>query len=388
MDADRSQLIQRIHDAALEPDHWPEMLGDLAALLRSDHVLFYGRDTETPGPLRALSYHGVPTAAVANLTSNLSTGVVPAWIRSLPGGLADRSSNWETDQEFSRSMFYNEVVRPLGTFYAAMALLQSSPKQHIYFICSRNLGARDFEDGEIAGLQKLIPHLTTAFRTREHLANANLRSIGASLVLDRLQTGVILVDAAGAVVFANRTAEVLLARGDGIRTQAGRITAKHAPTARNLQNLLAQCLTDTLAGGGSIDIPRGDGRGPLRVLVTPARSQTDRSEMAWLGTARAGVGAILILTDPECERRTRKDRLRLHLGLTNAEADVALALLKGGGREAVAARLGISLSTVRTHLSHIFEKAGVHRQAELVAMISGLIASSASTTDKDGESID
>jgi hypothetical protein len=29
-------------------------------------------------------------------------------------------------------------------------------------------------------------------------------------------------------------------------------------------------------------------------------------------------------------------------------------------------RLGISLATARTHLEHIFEKTGVHRQAELL----------------------
>ncbi len=384
MDAEKlSRLVQRIHDSALEPDDWPSTLGDLANEFRSDHLLFYGRDTTTPGPLQALRHHGVPREAAANLQVSLSTGVVPDWIRSLPSGIADRSSNWASDRDFSRSAFYNEVVRPLGTFYAAMALLPSSPRQAIYFIASRNLGAVDFDEGEISRLQMLVPHLTTAFRTSERLANANLRSMGTSIVLDRLQDGIILVDAAGTVVFANRTAEAMLARGDGITTETGRISAKHAGAARSLQKLLAMCLAGSLAGGGSIDAPRSGGRAPLSILVAPARAETDRSEMAWLGTARSG--AILIVSDPESERRARKDKLRRHLGLTNAEADVALEIVKGGGREAVAARLGVSLSTVRTHLSHIFEKAGVHRQAELVGIISGLIVPAASTADQDGD---
>ncbi|HLW26409.1 MAG TPA: helix-turn-helix transcriptional regulator, partial [Kiloniellales bacterium] len=56
-------------------------------------------------------------------------------------------------------------------------------------------------------------------------------------------------------------------------------------------------------------------------------------------------------------------------GLTAAEAELALEIMRGDGREAAAARLGITVATVRTHLLHIFEKTGVHRQAELVRLL-------------------
>jgi DNA-binding CsgD family transcriptional regulator len=52
-----------------------------------------------------------------------------------------------------------------------------------------------------------------------------------------------------------------------------------------------------------------------------------------------------------------------------AEAALALEIVKGDGRDAAAARLGISLSTARTHLSRIFEKTGAGRQAELVVLL-------------------
>ncbi|SEI15229.1 regulatory protein, luxR family [Rhizobium tibeticum] len=42
-----------------------------------------------------------------------------------------------------------------------------------------------------------------------------------------------------------------------------------------------------------------------------------------------------------------------------------MEILKGDGRAAAGVRLGITASTVRAHLSHIFEKTGVRRQAEL-----------------------
>ena len=44
-----------------------------------------------------------------------------------------------------------------------------------------------------------------------------------------------------------------------------------------------------------------------------------------------------------------KDYLRRRFGLTVAEANVALEIVQGDGREAVADRLGISMTTVRTN---------------------------------------
>lgn len=68
-------------------------------------------------------------------------------------------------------------------------------------------------------------------------------------------------------------------------------------------------------------------------------------------------------------RSEARERLRQRYGLTKAETDVALEIIKGDGRTAAAARLSIAPATVRAHLSRIFEKTGVHRQAELVRLL-------------------
>ncbi|WP_245436465.1 helix-turn-helix transcriptional regulator [Mesorhizobium tamadayense] len=75
---------------------------------------------------------------------------------------------------------------------------------------------------------------------------------------------------------------------------------------------------------------------------------------------------IVIAFDPDDEVQARRDNFRRKFGFTRPEAAVAMEILKGDGREAAAERLGVTAVTVRTHLTHIFEKAGVHRQAELV----------------------
>jgi DNA-binding CsgD family transcriptional regulator len=62
-------------------------------------------------------------------------------------------------------------------------------------------------------------------------------------------------------------------------------------------------------------------------------------------------------------------RIRQRYGLTPAEAAFAREIIKGDGIQTCADRLGISRATARTHLSHIFSKTEVRRQAELVRLL-------------------
>lgn len=54
-------------------------------------------------------------------------------------------------------------------------------------------------------------------------------------------------------------------------------------------------------------------------------------------------------------------------GLTRAERDVALLLLKGEGHKQAAAQLGRSERTVRQHAVEVYRKAGLQGRAELAA---------------------
>jgi DNA-binding CsgD family transcriptional regulator len=77
---------------------------------------------------------------------------------------------------------------------------------------------------------------------------------------------------------------------------------------------------------------------------------------------------LLLLTDPNSDGRNRAETLQRRFGLTRAEATFLTEIIKGDGLQAAADRLGVSLATARTHLRHVFEKTGTHRQAELVGL--------------------
>ncbi len=52
--------------------------------------------------------------------------------------------------------------------------------------------------------------------------------------------------------------------------------------------------------------------------------------------------------------------------LSKREAEVVEAVFQGLNNAAIAAKLGISLNTVKTHLQHIFKKLEVSSKTELI----------------------
>lgn len=81
---------------------------------------------------------------------------------------------------------------------------------------------------------------------------------------------------------------------------------------------------------------------------------------------------MVIIVDPELQPDPPATLLRRLYRLTNSEAQVALLVMRGEGLAPIAERLCVSLTTVKTHLQHVFDKTGVHRQAELVRLLAAL----------------
>jgi DNA-binding CsgD family transcriptional regulator len=83
---------------------------------------------------------------------------------------------------------------------------------------------------------------------------------------------------------------------------------------------------------------------------------------------------LVLIVDPEREPEPELEALRRLYGLTNMEAEISLRVLDGTGLGPIADELSVSLSTVRTHLQHVFDKTDTHRQAELIRLLLGGLA--------------
>jgi DNA-binding CsgD family transcriptional regulator len=152
---------------------------------------------------------------------------------------------------------------------------------------------------------------------------------------------------------SNRAARRLLSEGDGLAASERCIVASTPAATHELRRGIE------LAARGEarrLSVPR-TGRAPLALLVEPHPQ------------ALGAGAAVIFATDPERGRSPARATLASRYGFTPAECDVAQRLAAGADLERIGAELGITLSTVRGHLKHVFAKAGVHRQAELVARL-------------------
>jgi DNA-binding CsgD family transcriptional regulator len=267
-------------------------------------------------------------------------------------------------EEHRRTDIFNEWYKPQGVEAMMRTNLVIEGPVSTVVTVGRRYSEGDFGAREIRLFAALIPHLQRAVQLQLRLAGVDGPPTGSAEILNRLLQGVLLVDSGARVIFANSAAERMLRAGNGLFLGRDGLRAEASGETRLLRRIIAHCAEprDELGGaGGRLRLSRKD-RAPLTVLVIPHRAR-----IAWIDVARPR--AILFITDPEEAALVRRENLRQDFGLTPAEAGFTREVLKADGLQAAADRLGISLTTARTHLAHVFDKTGTRRQAELVRLI-------------------
>lgn len=210
----------------------------------------------------------------------------------------------------------------------------------------------------------LLPHLRRAREMQQRLAQRSLGRRGALEALDSLAGGVMVLDGAGHVCYANREAEKLLACGRGLRRdEAGAVRALLQWQNQKLYRLIAQAAAGErdIESRGCLRVSRAQGQ-PLTLLVAPLAE-----EGANPGAAKCG--ALVFIHDPDATPALLAETVRWHFELTPAQARLAAALAAGDSVTDCATSLGVSVATVRTHLKEIFAKTGARRQSDLVRLL-------------------
>jgi DNA-binding CsgD family transcriptional regulator len=86
----------------------------------------------------------------------------------------------------------------------------------------------------------------------------------------------------------------------------------------------------------------------------------------------SAASCILVFTPVTRLKAPEPDIIQALFDLTPAEARVAAGIAGGQTLTEIALDAGVSIHTVKTQLKAVFEKAGVSRQAELVALLAGI----------------
>jgi DNA-binding CsgD family transcriptional regulator len=229
---------------------------------------------------------------------------------------------------------------------------------------ARNVLQGPFTDREIEIGGLLLPHVKRAVTISNVLDARTIEQARMAEALDALQCGVVLTDASGTILHANRSAEEMLRHGTPIRGNGRILGARAALATKELFaaiKLTAQDEAKIGKTGLAVRLTEPD-EPPRFAHVLPMNGSELRTRLQ-----PAAVAAVFI-AKPEGEEDGAA--LAAAFGLTPAETQVLASLMAGRTRAETAAHLGISLATTKTHLIKIFAKTGVTRQAELMRLVS------------------
>jgi DNA-binding CsgD family transcriptional regulator len=360
-------LVGAIYDAALDAALWPDVLNRIGDAVGGPEILFGVYDPAT-GLSNMLSPRIDPVLIGSLMDWAPRNPLLPLGAGQAPGNVFT-VGDFITPDEFAATAFYHEWWHPAGydteplttnllVDHGATGILTSHHSRH----------RPPFDSGQKRLFAMLAQHLVRAVALQRRVYHLTFASESALGGFDELHQAFLLVDAQARLVFVNRVGRALLEARDGLLLEAGVVSSPHADDGRNLRSLIASCGPEAgTKAGGQASLRRPSGRLPLHALVTPVGKETAVAAMPW--TIMQRPAAIVLISDPEADMKARIESLRERFGLTPAEAVFALEIVKGDGRQATADRLGITLGTARSHLSKIFDKTGVTRQAELVRLL-------------------
>lgn len=358
-----SDVIGSIYDCAIDPERWPAACRTIASLcastaggicvhdlkqVQNDQLFVFGYEPQFLEKLGS-QYADSPMAA-ADIVANVGE------VNSLS----------TEPRQLLESRFYREVLEPFGLtdmiWFPALRTGGRMASLH----ASRSEKRPRYEQHDVRLFRLLSPHVCRALAISDALDIRALRSEMLEKTLDGLATGVFLTARDGHVVYMNAAAERQVRAGRSIRLVHNRLSAVDAAARAALdRNIEAATRTDAASPPGehSVAIPDGAGGGYVATLLPIENGR--RSGIL----APFAASVAVFMQDPvQVSLMPGEAFARLH-GLTGAELRVLLALSQGLGGVESAEMLGISETTVRTHLQRIFSKTGTSRQADLLGLL-------------------
>jgi DNA-binding CsgD family transcriptional regulator/PAS domain-containing protein len=348
-------LIDQIYEAATDTDRWPVVLQTIA-------------DAFTAGEasLSAVSPRAVPWL--------MAPRTDPEYLQSygahyhplnlfwhemtrVPIGTAITDRMVLSKQTLHSSPFFNEWSRPQKYLSVMGATLLADDDWRVEFVVP---GKHEFGPAHLKLYNALGPHLRRAVQLGHRLRKAEIDRACSLAALDSLGQGVLVVDAKAHILFANQAADRALRH---LKIADGILCSNSPIETVALHSAIAAGAEDNLnAVGDNISISRGPHRASLSLLVVPFRSQNE-----WI--SRQLGAKVIFITNPDDTIIRDGKHLRQQFGLTPAEAALVQLMLDGGSMQAIADRLGIKISTARTHLHRILAKTGTRNQADLMRLL-------------------
>jgi DNA-binding CsgD family transcriptional regulator len=354
-----NDLIDRIYEAAIVTEGWPEVLRATAEVAHCREALF---GTILNDDARLVASSKVFGDAYDGILARYPISVNSRAQRLL----ASRHSGFITDvdvftpEEIDIDPIYQDILIPAG-YGSGVATTIASPSGEVIVVhCERNFTDGTVDAEAIAALNRLRPHFARAGLLGRRLGLE--RAKAAALALEMMGLPGAVLGTNGRILSANSLLVDLMP--SVFRDRPSRLGIVDAAADLMLQTALTALAYDAHdTAVRSIAIPAAAERPPIIVHLSPVKGRA--RDVFALATA------ILVATPVVPHRVPGADIIEGLFDLTPAEAKLAATIAAGHAPRAAAQRLGVTEGTARTTLKRVLAKTGARRQSDLVGMLQG-----------------
>ncbi|WJS05872.1 serine aminopeptidase domain-containing protein [Roseibium aggregatum] len=208
----------------------------------------------------------------------------------------------------------------------------------------------------------LMPHWDRSYKLNRQIMQS--AAVGAVLqnVIDRFDIGMAIVSDDLQVSYANDHFRTIICKMSDRAGNNAYLRDEHELT-RRVKSLVTASFAKAVQTGKQEDLLVVEGEAVGFYFRPQALRQT--------ALQRGGAsGAIIVRDNASSDKHgLRSELLEFAYGLTTKEAEVACGVIDGLSPNDIAASLGVSIHTTRTHLKRVYEKVGVQGQTGLAARL-------------------
>ena len=365
-----SWLVGQIYDAVVDPTRWTSVLGHIADYTHAARVTLILEDSDRPQ--NSVYYQSYSDPGWIDRYLDAYMLINPM---RLARGMQARSGDviltkdFMSIEEYQRTRIYREFLADRQLVDIAAAVLDKSATS-ITVLSLKRSRHQGFADEDLRQRLSLIaPHVKRAAAIGRVMEQRAMEAATLADTLDDLASAVFLVDGAGAILHANVSARRMLDQNDILKEVRGRLVPRDPASAGALSRALAAAGEgDTALGTAGVSIPFAvDSARGIFGIVMPMTAGA-RVEAA---SRYHAVAAVCIKTATFETPSAAAILAELH-DLTPRELMVLVAIVENTGVSEAAAVLGLSDSTIKSHLKSIFRKTGTTRQVELAKLLAGV----------------
>ena len=360
-----SRLLDRIYQAALDPQVWPSALQGISDAVGSglSGLVVLNKRSGT-FPLAAGDPRSA-TDAIEDYTRNYAhIDELREFARSRPAGQVTVTSDVSRDL-LRRSECYNEFYIPWDLKYFVGSYLVNDRTCEASLVVYRGQAeGGEYSQEEVATIGLLVPHVTRALEVSRRLHETSAETKHLYDALDMVTQGVVLLDPGCRVTWMNAAASSVVSGNDGVGVDPGGFRIDDPAAMRIVRRVATSAAAQSLLSAEAchVQAERPSGRAPYRIMAAPVRPAIDRG-------FSPRTAAIVFIVDPVRANRPSRTALQALHGLTPVEAELAASMAEGKSIHEFADQRQISIETVRTHLKRVMQKTGMHKQAQLVTLL-------------------